>query len=153
NTGDALVISPTLLNKYLNAAKEIASHVVLLPDGIRFSRSATRRDWTDEILAELRSFYAENSADGKLPLKPYLAALLRHRAGLAAGKLTLDEVATREKLSCRYLRILWGVLNDAKPGFPLDRIRAGWRQAKPEDADRLVAEINAWQTALWRFVP
>src|SRR5439155_10827176 len=54
NVGDALVTSPTLLNKYLNAAKEITTHAVLLPDGFRFSPAKTRRDWTEEVLAELR---------------------------------------------------------------------------------------------------
>ena len=48
NTGNALVMSPALLSKYLDAGKKIASHAVLLPDGIRFSAGATRRDWTDE---------------------------------------------------------------------------------------------------------
>ena len=37
NTGNALVMSPALLSKYLDAGKKIADHAVLLPDGIRFS--------------------------------------------------------------------------------------------------------------------
>src|SRR5207302_1008359 len=38
NAAEALTeMSPTLLNKYLNAAKETAAHAVLLPDGFRFS--------------------------------------------------------------------------------------------------------------------
>ena len=37
NTGSALVMSPMLLTKYLDAGKEIANHAVLLPDGFRFS--------------------------------------------------------------------------------------------------------------------
>ena len=37
NTGNALVMSPSLVTKYLDAGKDIASHAVLLPDGIRFS--------------------------------------------------------------------------------------------------------------------
>ena len=57
NTGNALAMSPSLVTKYMDAAKDIAGHAVLLPDGIRFSRFSTRRDWTDEILAEIRSFY------------------------------------------------------------------------------------------------
>ncbi len=60
NAAEALSdISPTLLNKYLNAAKDIADHAVLLPDGFRFSPAKTRRDWTDESTARLRRFYAE----------------------------------------------------------------------------------------------
>src|SRR5438034_8707629 len=48
NVGDALVISPSLLTKYLDAAKDIVAHAVLLPDGVRFSPAMTRRDWTNE---------------------------------------------------------------------------------------------------------
>src|SRR5207247_7852282 len=59
NAAEALSdISPALLAKYLNAAKDIAAHVVLLPDGFRFSASKTRRDWTDESTARLRQFYS-----------------------------------------------------------------------------------------------
>src|SRR5919201_247233 len=63
NAGDALVMSPTLLNKYLNAAQEIAAHAVLLPDGFRFSPARTRRDWTDEAVARLRTAYADYPPD------------------------------------------------------------------------------------------
>ena len=51
NASESLTMSPTLLNKYLLASKEIAEHVVMLPDGFRFSPTKTRRDWTDEIAA------------------------------------------------------------------------------------------------------
>ena len=33
NTGSALVMSPSMVTKYLDAAKEIAGHAVLLPEG------------------------------------------------------------------------------------------------------------------------
>src|SRR4029077_8378972 len=42
NTGNALAMSPSLVSKYLEAGKGIASHAVLLPNGIRFSPSSTR---------------------------------------------------------------------------------------------------------------
>ena len=41
-------MSPTLLNKYLAAAKDLADHAVLLPDGFRFLTGKTRRDWINE---------------------------------------------------------------------------------------------------------
>jgi hypothetical protein len=153
NAGDALVMSPTLLNKYLNAAKAITSHTVLLPDGFRFSPATTRRDWTDEVLAELRSFYGQYAGDGKLPLRPYLLATVRHRDELAAGKITLEAVAAREKLNAKYLQILGRTLTDQQPSYPLDRLRSRWRKASVRDVDALLAEIATWQGALWRFVP
>ena len=57
NTGQSLVMSPALVTKYLDAAKAVAAHAVLLPDGFRFSEGDTRRDWTDEALARIRGFY------------------------------------------------------------------------------------------------
>ena len=85
NAAEALTdVSPTLLNKYLNAAKDIADHAVLLPDGFRFSPTKTRRDWTNESTGRLRQFYAAYAAnDGRLLVQPYLAATVRHRDGAA----------------------------------------------------------------------
>ena len=57
NVGDALVMSPSMLDKYLAAAKGIAAHAVLLPDGFRFSEKTTRPDWSEEILTEIRQIY------------------------------------------------------------------------------------------------
>src|SRR5213593_3594299 len=101
NVGNSLVMSPALVTKYLDAAKEIASHAVLLPDGIRFSAKSTSRDWTEELLSEIRGTYREFTDNGGgapvnlqgirfdtkdggvLPLDKYLAATLEmHALGL-----------------------------------------------------------------------
>jgi hypothetical protein len=154
NAAEALTdISPALLTKYLHAARDVAAHAVLLPDGFRFSPTRTRRDWTDESLARLRAFFAEYTADGRLPFQPYLAATVRHRDPLTAGKTTLEEVARTEKLNPKYLAVLWQTLTDRGPSYPLDGIRARWRKAAGKDVGALAAEIAAWQTALWKFVP
>ena len=44
NAGDALVMSPALVGKFLDAGKAVAQHAVLLPDGIRLSEYVTDRD-------------------------------------------------------------------------------------------------------------
>ncbi len=146
-------VSPTLLNKYLNAAKDIADHAVLLPDGVRFSPAKTRRDWTDESVARLRRFYAEYSSDGRLPLQPYLLATIRHREELISGKVTLETVAAKEKLNRQYLAFLWRTLTDKDSSWVLDRLRSRWRAATEKDVAALVAEVSAWQGLLWKFVP
>jgi hypothetical protein len=98
NTGDALVLSPALVGKYLNAAREIAARAVLLPDGFRFSPSKTARDWTDEAVAAIQKALAPHSKDGRLPL----AALE------GDGK---------------YARLVREALSAPDPGYPLDRFR------------------------------
>ena len=100
NAGDALIMSPTLLAKYLNAAKEISAHAVLLPDGFRFLPSVARRDWTDETLTELRTTYRQLDSgpdDGRLDFTPYLTATIVHRDDLAAGRVTTDGIASHRR--------------------------------------------------------
>ncbi len=169
NTGQALVMSPALLAKYLDAAKEIAAHAVLLPGGIRFSPATTRRDWTNETLARIRQLYREwsdphggtkvnlqglvfdTNAGGRLPLEPYFAATLAERDALASGGKSVAAVARERKLNAKYLGLLWAALNGKEPSVLLDQLRARWRAARPGDAGALVAEVARWQQALTRF--
>ena len=84
-------------------------------------------------LAELRKTYRQldpGPDDGRLDFTPYLAATVAHRDDLAAGRVTTEAVASQEKLNPKYLQILWQTLTDRTPSFPLDRIRAHWRQAR-----------------------
>ncbi len=109
NTGNALVMSPALLTKYLDAGKEIARHAVLLPDGFRFSPSTTRSDWTNDNLARIREFYHEftdvgggtqvnlqgivfdTNIGGRLPIEKYLAATLEERRSRSRPMLGKDD--------------------------------------------------------------
>ena len=170
NTGNALVMSPALLGKYLDAGKEIASHAVLLPDGFGFSPYTTRRDWTEEILGEIRAIYRQftdpRGADtvnlqgivfdtnegGRLPLEKYLDAAIELRAAEKdAGGDRLVRLAGASGLSVKYLRSLMGFLSSKQPSLFLDPWRARWRAAKPGDGAGLAAEISEWQKALWKF--
>jgi hypothetical protein len=164
NASAALVMSPALLQKYLDAAKEVASHAVLLPDGIEWSVHNSPRDWTEEKLAAIRAFYAQHSdsggaqpvnlqgiqfdtnAGGRLPLEKYLAASLAVRDGA-----TVETVAAERKLNMKYLTALCATLRDERPSLLLDLLRAQWKAAKPADAPMLAAFIEQWQRALWRF--
>jgi hypothetical protein len=152
NAAEALTeISPALLTKYLNASKEVADHAVLLPDGIRFSPSKTRRDWTNEGVASLRAFYANLlPGEGQLAIQPYVLATLRHRSLLSEGKFA--DVAAKEKLNAKYLAILFTALNDKTPSQPLDQIRAKWKSSTEKEATSISAEIAQHQAALWKTV-
>lgn len=152
NAGNALVMSPSLLTKYLDAAKGIAAHAMLVPDGMRFTPGTSRRDWSDELLAQIRSFYARFAdAEGRLPLGPYLAATLDARDALAHGTITTRALAGQRGLNERYLAALWDVLTGKESSLLIDGVRARWRAAKPGDAAALSAEIGGWQNALARF--
>ena len=170
NVGAALVMSPGLLSKYLDAGKDVAQHAVLLPDGIAFSDKTTKRDWTNEKIAAIKAFYARYSVagkvesvlvqgnkvdlvggDGRLPLELYLSATLTHRDVLRSGRKTVEQVAQELGLNARYLGALWTSMNGDTASIFLDPIRADWRKALPADVPVLAASIKAWQASLWRF--
>ena len=171
NAGNALSMSPALLAKYLEAGKDLASHAVLLPDGIRFSPSSMRRDWTEELLADIRQLYARYSAKegetqvnlqgiifdtnggGRLPIDQYLLATLEEREAIKAGSKTIDAVATARGLSSKYLTTLWSELTRKEPtnSLLLDELRTQWQKAEPKDVVSLTTSITQWQKTLWRF--
>lgn len=163
NVGNSLVMSPSLVTKYLDAGKEMASHAMLLPDGIRFSPKNTRRDWTEELLSEIRGVYREFTDNGGgtsvnlqgirfdtkdggvLPLDKYLNALLDERTGQRSA------ANVPPGLSSKYLATLRSLLNGTEPNFLFAPIRAQWRDAKPGEGGRIAKEIAQWQHALWKF--
>lgn len=171
NTGQSLVISPSLLTKYLDAAKGVSAHAVLLPEGIRFSAQTTRRDQTEELLGQIRTLYRKygeaSGADrvnlqgiifdtnegGRVPVARYLLATIEERATLATGSNAVVRVAASRGLSAKYLGLLFAALNDSRPSFLLDSIRGRWRGAGAADVPALATEIAAWQAAIWKFSP
>ena len=169
NTGQSLVMSPALVSKYLDAGKDVASHAVLVPGGIRFSSGKTRRDWTEEIIDQIRELYGQftdlgsNEAimpdeeseqpwmGGHWPLEKYLSATLEERAALAQGSKSVEAIARTRGLNAKYLGALFETLTSTKPSFVLDRIRAHWRAGSPAEAAAIAAEISDWQKMLWKF--
>jgi hypothetical protein len=153
NAGAALVMSPALLTKYLDAAKDIANHAVFTPTGFHFSPSTSSQDWTDEMLAKIREFYArfttsgngtavdlqgikfDTNGGGLLPLEKYIEATRDSKAAVS--------------LNAKYLHSLRTALESHKPSLILDIVRQQWRAGTP--ATDIATTITQWQRALWRF--
>jgi hypothetical protein len=152
NAAEALTdISTELFAKYWNAAKSIAEHAVLLPDGFRFSASKTRRDWTDEGTAALRQFYAQwATQDGRLDFQPYLRATVVHREALQQGRFA--EIARQERLHPKYLEIQWKFWNHPHHNDFLADLQNDWRRATAADVAGLAARIEELRAVLWRTV-
>ncbi len=174
NTGQSLVMSPSMVVKYLDAGKDIARHLVLLPEGIRFSAGQSRRDFTDELLEKVRALYRRSTQplseaavgsqttveqgitldmgrEGFLPLRASLEAA-RDLAGDAADRERIESIAAERGLSPRYLRLLLESLQSEPAGsLLLDRLRSLWAQQPGVPLELLVNEIEGWQQVLWRF--
>jgi hypothetical protein len=174
NVGQSLVMSPSLVTKYLDAAKGVARHAVFLPNGLGFSASTSQRDWTEERLAAIRGFYGRYTRNGGgtsvnlqgiqfdtrdggvLPLAQYFDATLELRASVVGksrkSEAELETLARNRGLNARYLGRLWVELNQPEASSPLlDQVRARWRQAKPGEGASVASVVESWQRAVWRF--
>lgn len=174
NVGDGLVMSPSLVTKYLDAAKEVADHIVLLPDGIAFSEHVSQRDWTEQWLTRIQSFYrraitpdhgdAEVRSDiqmdandfQRLAVDKYVAATLQERESLSRGNKAIAAVADRRGLNAKYLETLWNTLSvdtTADSNFLIADLQQRWRRSGigAEDVAGLTATIKSWQDSFWKF--
>ncbi len=153
NAGAALVMSPALLTKYLDAGKGIASHAVLTPQGFSFSLNTSQRDWTDEALAKIRAFYSQFCGAGggtkveaqgiKLDTGDSGILLLEQYLAAARGN------PSTAKVNDKYLGKLRVALEGVEPSVLLDIVRQQWRAGAP--AAQMAETIAQWQRALWRF--
>lgn len=151
NVGAALVMSPGLLTKYLDAAKEVSAHAVFTPHGFRWSPSNSPLDWTNETLTAIQDLYARytvktdgtekvvdgvkldtGTGDGKLPLQDYLDALQGRRS--------------KDGLSPKYLNLLEQALRADSVSAILDPMRSKFREGKLHAID-----FEPWQASLWKF--
>ncbi len=173
NAGEALSMSPALLQKHLDAAKSIAAHAVLTPAGARFSISTSRRDWEEELLLPIREIYARHTSgrtdahyldhwsadprrllenDGRVDLAPYFAALLTHRNALQADPSKAAEIANAAGINAKYLQLMTQALTAAKPHSTLlENWRQQWLRRSPQEVNAWVQQVDAWQKQLWKF--
>ena len=150
NATDALTISPDQMSKYLDAAKQVAAHAVLLPDGIRFSKSTSDADWRNRVLDDIVGLYAQYSNEfGQIPLSRYLSATLKHRDMLESGEASVASIAKQDNLSPKYLQILWDALQDDRPSLFMRELVAAWKEGTPRHTKKLADEVSSLQALLW----
>ncbi|MGO9918666.1 MAG: DUF1592 domain-containing protein [Isosphaeraceae bacterium] len=134
NSGESLAMSPTLVEKYLAAARSVADHLVLKPDGFVFAPdpAVTDTDRDKYCVQRIVAFYERHKVD----YADYFLAAWRYRRREALGKprASLDEFATAAGLSPRYLALVWSALCELAPeDGPLGQLQALWFEL-PADA-------------------
>src|SRR6266540_4290507 len=84
NSGESLTMSPALLNKYLQAARAVANHMVLKPDGFDFSPHPmlVETDREKYAIKRIVNFYASQPTD----YADYFGAAWKFKHRSALGK-------------------------------------------------------------------
>jgi hypothetical protein len=132
NSGESLSMSPALLNKYLQAAREVADHMVLTPDGFDFAPHPmlVETDRDRYAIQRIVNFYLRQPTD----YADYFQAAWRFKYRSAPGnpRATLAGTAADAKISARYLAMIWQLLEEAPEAAkaevgPIAKLQAMWR--------------------------
>lgn len=152
NSGESLSMSPALLNKYLQAAREVGDHMALTTEGFGFALHPmlVETDREKYAIQRIVDFYERQPAD----YADYFQAAWRfkHRAALGKPRATLAAVARDANVSSGYLPIVWRLLEgpEAEVG-PIAKLRAMWR-ALPAPSERLREAPRGLCAAMRDFV-
>jgi Protein of unknown function (DUF1592)/Protein of unknown function (DUF1588)/Protein of unknown function (DUF1587)/Protein of unknown function (DUF1585)/Protein of unknown function (DUF1595) len=128
NSGESLTMSPALLNKYLQAARAVADHMVLTSSGIDFAPHPMLVD-TDRdrySIQRIVDFYTRQPTD----FADYFEAAWRFKYRGALGKrgARLATIAAESKVSPKYLTMVWRFLEDPEPSVgPVAKLQEMWR--------------------------
>ena len=136
NSGESLATSPALLNKYLQAAHEVADRMVLTRDGFAFAPypMLVETDRDKYAIQRIVDFYQRQPTD----YSDYFEAAWRfkYRAVLGKPGATLEAIAADSKVSAAYLRMVWQILEESPEAAqqevgPIAKLQSMWR-ALPE---------------------
>lgn len=128
NSGESLAMSPALMNKYLQAAREVANHMVLTPTRIDFAPHPmlVETDREKYAIQRIVNFYQRQPTD----YADYFRAAwhYKHRVVLGKPAATLASTAAAQKVSPKYLPLIWQALEVEPVSVgPLAHLRAMWK--------------------------
>jgi hypothetical protein len=170
NAGAAQFMQDSSLERYLEAAKDVADHAVIGAGPIEFFPDPGQTGRELSAITRIQRIYREHgfrtaAGEGAEPfgLDLYSRAMFvawqyRFRDELGLGSMTLPDLACREGVSLRLCEHVWDVLNRAEAPFPLSSILALWRSIpspgnlSADDARmrcaRVCNTLREWQSTL-----
>lgn len=141
NTGDVLFLSPSAIDKYFSAARQLADHASILPGtGINFHETRFGLRGAEQLKAQAQQalyvWYQETAAshlpkdsDDKREAE-YLVACWKH----LHQKTPLAQLAKQSGLTLSFLQNWWNLVNSTVPKSRfLDLTRVAWRELPAPD--------------------
>jgi len=151
NSSESLTMSPALLSKYLQAARGVAGHMVLTPDGIDFAPypMLVETDRDKYSIQRIVDFYLRQPTD----FADYFEAAwrYRYRAELGKPEATLASIAADSKVSAKYLPMVWQILQEKDAVGPIAKLQAMWRDLPAPGSDQLQT-LRGWCVGMRNFV-
>jgi Protein of unknown function (DUF1592)/Protein of unknown function (DUF1587)/Protein of unknown function (DUF1595)/Planctomycete cytochrome C len=152
NSAESLSMSPALAKKYVEAARLVADHLALKPQGFAFAPHpvATDTDRDKYCVRRIVDFYYQQPTDYA---EYFLAAWrYKHRAALGQPNASVPDVAAACGVSPKYLSTVWSALTQEDEDVgPLAKLQAMWRDLPLPEGNREQAVIEGCR-AMRNFV-
>lgn len=170
NVGDVQFVQDATLERYLEAAKKVASYAVIGAGPLNFGADPGKTGRELSAIRRIQNIYRSHgfrTAAGEggepfgLELYPkafHVAWQFRHRQALGQGDATLAALARQNGLEPRFAEYIHSVLTAPESSFPTSEIVKQWRglpgpdkissQAAREACDHTYDRLRSWQHLL-----
>ena len=174
NFGDVQFVHDATVERYLEAARQVADHAIIGAGPLDFYTDAGKTGLELSALQRIQQLYQARgfrvvSGEGGRPygFDRYSKAMLvawryKHRAALGAPQSTLRGLATDEGITGRFAEHIWDVMNRTATGYPVRLTVDSWQALDAPDADatasiqkargecdRIVKQLVSWPS--WFF--
>ena len=155
NFGDVQFVQDASVERYLEAAKQIAEHAVIGAGPLEFFSDPGKTGLELSALHRLDELYAGKgfrvvSGEGGRPFGLdrygkafYVAWYYKHRAALGDPSATLRGLAEQEGITGRFAEHIWGAVNKPNVGYPARETIDGWARLPAPTADRDASKARA----------
>jgi hypothetical protein len=154
NVGSVQFMQDSNLERYLAAAKRVASHAIIGAGPLRFYEDPGLTGQELSAINRIRKIYRENgfrtgAGEGanaygiEMYEKAFFVAWkFRHRKTLGLRGIDLADLAKEEGVSVVFAKSLWNTLNQRSPGFPTRNIVDAWNRIPAPTGDSNVSETE-----------
>jgi hypothetical protein len=157
NFGDVQFVEDTRIERYLEAAKEIADHATIGAGPLDFFADTGKTGLELSALSRIDDLYASKgfrvvSGEGGRPfgLERYgkaffVAWYYKHRAALGDPTATIRGLAAKENITGRFAEHIWTVVNKPNTGYPTRVTVDGWNRlpVPTNDVNGSIAKARA----------
>ena len=153
NSGESLAMSPSMVTKYLEAARAVANHMVFTPSGFDFAPYPilTDEDRDKYVVNRIVDFYNAQ----RLGYTDFFVAAWRYsrRAELGRPAATLADFARELQISPKFLGKVWDLVNGpAADVGPVAVIQDHWRKLPPPVAGKEPPTLRPACTQIRNFI-
>lgn len=154
NFGDVQFMQDAYLERYLNAAKNVAEYAVIGSGPIGFFPDPGKSGFEISAITRIQDIYNANgfravSGEGGKPfgLERYSRAFYAcwryaNRKAFGEPNVTLAALAAREKSSPRFVEHLWSVMQEPAPTYPTSVVVEAFRRLpKPVPSDLTASDV------------